>query len=263
MNPLALALWGWLLMAIIQLALYCYQSARRDATIVDVGWALGVGILALIYAAAGGGDPARRLVLAVLAGFWSGRLASHLFVNRVAKGVEDERYADLRKRWGGRAPLYFFFFFQIQAAWSVLFSVPFLVVAFNGKPALSGWTVAAGIAWLTAVIGESTADRQLARFRSDPSNRGKACRAGLWRYSRHPNYFFEWIHWWTYVLLAAGSPYWFVALWGPAIMLLFLLKITGIPPTEAKAVEALGDEYREYQRTTSAFVPWFPAKEKR
>ncbi len=151
----------------------------------------------------------------------------------------------------------------MQAAWSVLFSMPFLVVAFNTRPAPDGWSVAAVIVWLAAVGGESLADRQLARFRADPMNRGKACRAGLWRYSRHPNYFFEWTHWWTYVLLAVGSPYWFLAIWGPAVMLLFLLAITGIPPTEAKAVEVLGDEYRAYQKTTSAFVPWFPKGAKR
>jgi steroid 5-alpha reductase family enzyme len=109
-----------------------------------------------------------------------------------------------------------------------------------------------------AFAGESLADRQLSRFRQDPRNRGRVCRDGLWRYSRHPNYFFEWLHWWAYVALAAGSPLWWIAVAGVAMMLLFLTRVTGIPPTEAQALRSRGEAYREYQRTTSAFFPWPP-----
>jgi steroid 5-alpha reductase family enzyme len=103
------------------------------------------------------------------------------------------------------------------------------------------------------------ADRQLARFKRRPESRGKTCREGWWRYSRHPNYFFEWLHWWSYVLLAAGSPWWVLTLIGPALMLLFLFKVTGIPATEAQASVSRSD-YAEYRRTTSAFIPWFPKR---
>ncbi len=101
------------------------------------------------------------------------------------------------------------------------------------------------------------------RVIGQPENRGKTCRAGWWRYSRHPNYFFEWLHWWTYVVLAAGAPYWWVTLGAPATMLYFLLFVTGIPPTEAQALASRGDDYRRYQQTTSVFIPWFPKKERR
>ena len=105
--------------------------------------------------------------------------------------------------------------------------------------------------------GESIADAQLARFRSQPASRGKVCEAGLWRYSRHPNYFFEWLHWWAYVMFAIGASHWWIALLlGPVLMLIFLLKITGIPHTEARALESRGQAYRQYQRTTSVSVPW-------
>ncbi|MGB0715272.1 MAG: DUF1295 domain-containing protein, partial [Phycisphaerae bacterium] len=83
----------------------------------------------------------------------------------------------------------------------------------------------------------------------------------LWRWSRHPNYFFEWIHWWSYVCLAIGASFWWITLMGPALMLFLVLKVTGIPPTEARAIESRGDAYRHYQATTSAFFPWFPKKE--
>ena len=105
------------------------------------------------------------------------------------------------------------------------------------------------------------ADRRLAHFRGRPGNRGKTCREGWWHYSRHPNYFFEWLHWWSYMALAAGAPYGWVALLAPTAMFYLLFRVTGIPPTEAQALASRGDDYREYQRTTSVFFPWFPKRE--
>jgi steroid 5-alpha reductase family enzyme len=102
------------------------------------------------------------------------------------------------------------------------------------------------------------ADRQLTRFRADPANKRKTCRRGLWRYSRHPNYFFEWLLWTSYVPLSWGSPIFALSLLGPGLLFLFLTRVSGIPPTEAQALASRGDDYRAYQRTTSAFFPWFP-----
>jgi steroid 5-alpha reductase family enzyme len=133
-------------------------------------------------------------------------------------------------------------------------------VASIQRAGLSWWAYCGVALWLVAVVGESVADRELAAHRADPSRRGATCRSGLWRYSRHPNYFFEWLHWWTYVIIAAGAPWWWVALAGPAVMTFFLFKVTGIPATEAQALATRGDDYRDYQRTTSVFVPWFPKR---
>jgi steroid 5-alpha reductase family enzyme len=94
----------------------------------------------------------------------------------------------------------------------------------------------------------------------NPANRGKTCQEGLWRYSRHPNYFFEWLHWFAYVSWAAGSGLEWLAWMGPVIMLWFLVKVTGIPASEAQSLKSRGEEYREYQRRTSAFIPWFRKK---
>ena len=106
---------------------------------------------------------------------------------------------------------------------------------------------------------ELPADRQLARFKADPANAGLTCRVGLWRWSRHPNYFFEWLHWWSYCAFAVGSGWWWwTTLVGPVVMLTLLFKVTGIPATEAQAIRTRGDDYRAYQRTTSPFIPWFP-----
>jgi len=144
---------------------------------------------------------------------------------------------------------------------TAVFAVPFLVVALTPERLPLPALVAAVLIWLLAVGGETLADRQLAAWRADPAHRGRTCRAGLWRYSRHPNYFFEWLHWWSYPLLAWGSPEWWLTLLGPALMLYTLLKVTGIPYTEQQALASRGDDYRAYQRTTSAFVPWFPKQE--
>jgi steroid 5-alpha reductase family enzyme len=111
--------------------------------------------------------------------------------------------------------------------------------------------------WLLAMLGESAADAQLNRFRSDPANKGKTCRVGLWNYSRHPNYFCEWLVWVAYFIYALGSPGGWMAVYAPALMYLFLTKVTGIKATEEHAVRSRGEDYREYQRTTNAFFPWF------
>jgi steroid 5-alpha reductase family enzyme len=110
------------------------------------------------------------------------------------------------------------------------------------------------------VAGEYLADHQLARFRADPANGGRTCRSGLWRYSRHPNYFFEWLHWFTYVALAAGSRLAWVALSGPLVMYVFLRWVSGIPFTEAQALRTRGEDYRDYQRRTSMLFPWPPRR---
>ena len=261
MHPLTLALWGWAGMAVVMLLLYLLARVRKDAGIVDVGWSAGVGALAVWYAAWGAGDPVRRVLLAVLAGVWGLRLAGYLLVNRVLSPGEDGRYAMLREKFGRRAETFFLGFFQVQALWAVLFSVPFLPVAFHAGPFPTVWDVCGIIVWGVAVAGESLADRQLARFRDRPGSSGRTCREGLWRYSRHPNYFFEWVHLFAYVFLAMGAPWWPVAFAGPIVMLVFLYKITGIPYTEKRALASRGDEYRRYQQTTSAFVPWPPRED--
>jgi steroid 5-alpha reductase family enzyme len=257
MNPWLLLLLGWALMAAMMAVLWLVQRARGDAGVVDVGWAAGLGALAVLYAAAGGGPPLRRAVVAAMAAVWSLRLALHLLTDRIVGKPEDGRYRTLRARWGGRAQLRFFVFFQVQALVDVALSLPFLVAMRVPGP-LTAWGVAGIAVWALAVAGEAAADAQLARFRADPANRGRTCRVGLWRTSRHPNYFFEWLHWWSYVALAVGASYWWVTLLAPAAMLYFLLRVTGIPPTEAQALASRGEDYRQYQRTTSVFIPWFP-----
>jgi steroid 5-alpha reductase family enzyme len=231
----------------------------RNAAVVDVGWTLAVGAQAVAAACVGQGDATRRLLVGVVGGLWSLRLATHL-IRRVAAEPEDPRYAELRARWGGNLRVKFLAFFLFQGVLAVVLGAPFQVAAADPATRLHPvfWL---GVALaLVAVVGEGTADAQLRRFKADPTNRGQVCRAGLWGWSRHPNYFFDWLIWCAFVLLALPSPWGWATVGSPLLMLYFLLRVTGIPATEAHAVRSRGEAYRQYQREVSAFVPWPPRR---
>ena len=251
---IGMVLIGWAVLAFCLALLWARQLKTRNATSVDVAWAAGIGLLALIYMWMAPGDVGIRLFAGGLGALWALRLAWFLFTARVLKATEEDgRYRAMRDHFGNKANLFLFFFYQGQAAVAVLFSLPILAALIYGS--LDAWMVAGVVVWLIAVVGESVADKQLAFFRSAPGNAGLVCRVGLWRYSRHPNYFFEWIHWWSYVLIAHGA----LLTWiGPIGMLIFLFRLTGIPYTENQALKSRGDAYRDYQRKTSVFIPWFP-----
>lgn len=112
--------------------------------------------------------------------------------------------------------------------------------------------------WVAAVAGETVADRQLARFLADPANRGRTLRAGLWRSSRHPNYFFQTLTWLSYALIVLAAPYGYLGFLSFFLILYLVLFVTGIPPIEERALRGRGEDFRRYQAETSAFVPWFP-----
>lgn len=252
-------LWWVLLYAVLIMSWgWAWQRRHQNIGVVDVLWAKGVAAGALLLAWLGEGAHAPRIALAVLGGLWGSRLALHLW-QRVRHEAEDGRYQYLRKHWDGHQGKIYGFFLA-QALLVVLFALPFAAVAANPREGFSGWIAAAIAMWLLSVGGETLADRQLARFRADPANKGRTCRDGLWRYSRHPNYFFEWLHWFTYVLLAVGSPLWWLAWSGPVVMYVFLRYLSGVPFTEKQALRSRGEDYRRYQQTTPMFFPWFPRR---
>jgi steroid 5-alpha reductase family enzyme len=242
----------------LMLILWLIHLPLRNAAIVDAGWAGGLALLGVIYAALGGGYPLRSVLIAAMAALWGLRLAIYLLFTRVIGHPEEGRYVQLRREWGDYQPLKFLLFFQFQALLAVLLATPFLLATLNWRPWLSALEYAGTALWLMAWMAEFVADSQLHSFKSNPANRGITCRVGLWRYSRHPNYFFEWLIWVAFAVFAMGSPYGYVAVFAPLLMLFFLFRVTGIPATEAQALRTKGDDYRRYQQTTSAFVPWFP-----
>ena len=248
-----------LLLVLVMAGVWRVAVRIRNAGIVDVAWSANFGLLALLAMAQGRGYLPRRLLIGGMTLLWSLRLAVYLYRRVMGHHpVEDGRYVRLRRDWAPHADRRFFWFFEAQAALNLVLAAPLFLAAANPAPSvhLLEW---AGLAlWAVALAGESLADRQLDAFRRDPANRGKTCRAGLWRYSRHPNYFFEWLVWVAYFVFALASPWGWAAVYCPVLMLTFLFRVTGIPATEAQALKSRGDDYREYQRTTSAFFPWFP-----
>ena len=237
---------------------WCVFLRRDKAAIVDVIWSFLTGVVGVWFALGSGApDPARATLLAVIIGLWSGRLGWHL-ARRVAAEDEDGRYRAMKNALGSRVNGGMFVFFQVQALWALMFAAPVLAAAAAGRSGLDVFDVLGAAVFLLAWTGESVADRQLDAFRRNPENKGRVCDVGLWRYSRHPNYFFEWLHWFAYPLIGWGSPLWWLTAAGPVVMLVFLYRITGIPFTEQQALRSRGDAYREYQRTTSAFIPMPP-----
>jgi len=249
---------GWLIAFAVMFLLWLTQLRTRNAGIVDVGWAAITGGLAVWHSVGGEGAVERRLVVGLLGALWGGRLAWHLLRDRVWGQPEEGRYVTLRQNWAPHSDRAFFIFFQAQALAALALSLPFALAAVTQSPFPLTSDLAGLVLVAVGVVGETVADRQLLAFKQNPANRGLTCRAGLWRYSRHPNYFFEWILWCGFGGLGLAGPWGGVGLLAPLLILYSILFVTGIPPTEAQALASRGEDYRRYQRSTSPFVPWPP-----
>lgn len=247
------------------MALIWIISVRiRNAGIVDIAWSAGFTPLAWLYFWQGEGASFRKLMITAMVSGWSLRLGLHLYKRVMGHHpVEDARYAQFREKWGAAFNSKMFWFFQIQALLLWALTLPFLLACMNPSPGVHALEWAGLALWCIALIGETIADRQLAAFAAKPENRGKVCRQGLWNYSRHPNYFFEWMIWVAYFVFALAQPHGIWTIYCPLIMLHFLLNVTGVKLAEQGSLKRRGDAYREYQRTTSAFVPWFNKKAKK
>lgn len=235
-------------------ATWYIQLKTKNAGIVDVTWSYNFALLGYLVFIFGDGAYDRKVLLTSLVLIWSIRLGTYLYRRNVGK-AEDVRYAQLRIDWGKAADIKMLFFFYFQAIFNLVLALPFVLIAFN-KDSVMHWNEYLGAALvIIAVIGESLSDWQLKQFKKDPKNKGQVCEAGLWNYSRHPNYFFEWLVWVGFLIMALSAPYGYLAIVSPALILWTLLKMTGIPMTEELAVKSKGDLYRNYQRSTSPFIP--------
>lgn len=256
--PGSLVLTVYLAMTVLMTMLWAVQRRIRNASIGDVGWCVGLICAVLWYATQANSSPERIFLTVLLVTVYAGRLGLYILFNRVLGKQEDARYRQLREEWGEAAAAKMLAYFLVQALALVAFSLPFLVLLWTPRSSFMLAECIGLLIWGVAVVGEALADRQLANFRADPRNLGHVCRQGLWAYSRHPNYFFEWLHWCAYVVMTLGMPGWVLTWIGPIGMGVALITITGIPRAEAQALSNRGEEYTIYQATTSAFFPWFP-----
>ncbi len=261
LDPLALLIWAGLFSTLVMVVLWWLDRWLRDASVADVAWCALLVAVVWGYAVAGPGELERRLLLAVMASVYGLRLGVHVLLTRVIGREEDPRYRQLRREWGPKSSQYLLGYYLLQAGAVVLFSLPYLVIMQSPRPTLSGWEYLGIALWLIALVGETAADLQLAQFKRQPRNRDRVCRDGLWYYSRHPNYFFEWLHWWAYVVMGIGLPNAALTWIGPLAMGVALAKVSGVPHAEAQSERRLGEAYRRYQRTTNTLIPWFPHRD--
>jgi steroid 5-alpha reductase family enzyme len=230
----------------------------KNAGVVDIFWSYNFPVIALLLFLFADGFGDRKLLICAMVAVAGLRLGTHLAVRVIAHLDEEEgRYQQLRKEWAPNPDRKFFWFFQMQALSNVFLAIPFFIAAVNTTPELSVLEYAGAAIWLIAFLGESLADWQLKQFKKDKANKGKVCDKGLWNYSRHPNYFFEWLMWVAYFVFALASPYGYLAIISPLVILYLLLKVTGIPATEEQSVRSKGELYKTYQKSTSVFIPWF------
>jgi len=246
------------------LAVWLASLALRDASIIDVAWGAGFVAIGWICFAVGHGERDRRLLLALLVSAWGARLATHIARRNLGRG-EDRRYAAMRERDGGRfwlTSLYRVYVVQGIAMWVV--SLPLQAGGALGAGHGLGALDALGAAvWLVGIGFEAIGDLQLSRFVADPANRGRVMDRGLWRYTRHPNYFGDATVWWGLGLVAAGAGA--GALWGFAgsiLDTLLLTRVSGKPVLE-RDMEERRPGYRAYVERTSGFLPRPPRRAKR
>jgi steroid 5-alpha reductase family enzyme len=239
---------------------WAFQRHMRNGGWTDVFWTFGTGAACVAAAIWSAEAPTlRQLIVAGLAGIWGLRLGLHMAL-RVAGAPEDRRYTEFREAWGAHFQTRMLGFLLTQAPVGALLASAVYVAAHNPAPFGQPLDYVGLSVALAALVGEAVADAQLNRFKADPKNRGGIADTGLWAWSRHPNYFFEWLSWTAYVLLAIGPGYpqgWW-SLTAPVLMFVVLNYGTGVPPVERSMLRSRGAAFAEYQARTSRFFPLPP-----
>lgn len=247
-------------LSIIMTAAWLVQQRSGNSGWVDVTWTIGTGAVGALAALAPitGSLFARQLLVAGLAMLWALRLGSHIAVRTRGSG-DDPRYRHMAETWGTDAPRQMFWLLQKQAIVSVPLALAIMLAGHNPRPQLDLPDLLGAMILVIAIAGEKLADDQLRKFKAEPGNRNAVCDVGLWRWSRHPNYFFEWLGWCAYPLIAINlsgdNPFGWLSLIAPACMYWLLVHVSGIPPLEAHMLRSRGEAFRAYQRRSRAFFP--------
>lgn len=230
----------------------------KNNSIVDMGWGAGFIVVAMGTLVYQGAYLERNLLITLLILIWGGRLAYHI-VRRNWGKPEDFRYAKWRQDWGRwLVPRAFLQVFMLQGLLMLVIGYPIILINAYPQPGLGLLDYLGLIVWLIGFYFESVGDRQLADFKKDPANKGHVIKSGLWRYTRHPNYFGEATMWWGIFLIALSVPSGWTAVISPLTITLLLLYVSGVPLLERKYKD--NKEFQEYARVTNKFFPWFPKK---
>jgi len=247
----------------VMLAAWAFGLSRKNGGWTDVFWTFGSGATlaaAALWPVAPDAAPhARQWLVAALAATWAIRLGSYIGPRVASHPQEDPRYAAFRREWGEDYARSMLWVCLPQALATALLALSVLLAA--RAPGPLGWREAlAVLVFAAAIAGEAVADGQMKRFKADPANRGKVCDAGLWGWSRHPNYFFEWLGWVAYPVIALdpSRPLTWLSFTAPVVMFILLTRVSGIPPLEDSQLKSKGEAYAAYRRRVSAFVPLPP-----
>ena len=237
-------------------AFFAIAATRKTDVVTDLSYSLSFAVLAIVLPFAGGRDPV-QLTASILVLIWAARLGAYLF-RRILRMKVDHRFDDMRDK-----PLRFARFWLLQAISVAVIMLPVsYLLGRDDAPGFGPWMIAGAAIWLVGLLIEAAADAQKSAFRSKEENRGRFITSGLWRYSRHPNYFGEMLVWWGLFVFAVpfldGAA--FAVVIGPVFITLLLLFVSGIPLLERSAEAKYGDDpaYREYKRRTSILVPLPP-----
>jgi steroid 5-alpha reductase family enzyme len=242
--------------------LWVVSLMLRDSSIVDIFWGAGFAMSSCIYfVLSADGFSGRKWIISVLVTIWGLRLSLYILWRNWGKG-EDFRYQKWREealgKWWWKS---FFRVFLLQGLLMWIISAPLLAAQAGATPArVTALDIVAIAVWAIGFVFEAVGDLQLSRFKANPANRGKVLDSGVWRYTRHPNYFGDATQWWAYYLVAvAAGGFW--TIFGPVLMTLLLLRVSGVALLE-KSLKETKPAYKEYVESTSAFVPWFPRRTK-
>jgi steroid 5-alpha reductase family enzyme len=251
-------------LSVLMAGAWWVQQRTGNSGWVDTIWTFSLGLVgagSALWPVAGAAPNARQWLVAALVAIWSLRLGVHIAI-RTAGITDDPRYAAFAREWGVDSPRKMFIFLQNQGLGSIPLVFAIFVAARFPQDALRLQDYLGALILLAGIAGEALADRQLKGFREIPANKGRVCDVGLWRWSRHPNYFFEWFGWLAYPMIALSTGYvWgWATLLAPVFMYWILVHVTGIPPLEAQMLRSRGKRYRDYQSRTSQFFPLPPLK---
>ena len=231
------------------------QSTGRSGYI-DCIWSAATGAACAFAALGADGSPSRRYIVAAMGALWGARLAYYVG-KRAAHGPDDPRYAALKEEWGDKAGRQLFIFLQIQAAAALPLALASYLAASAPRGALGLQDLLGVALFCAALAGETIADRQMATFKADPASKGKVCDRGLWSWTRHPNYFFEWMGWLSYpaIALSLAQPASFLSFGAPILMYVLLAKVSGVPPLEAHMKRSRPEAFAAYAARVSEFWP--------
>ncbi|MTV27115.1 DUF1295 domain-containing protein [Nitriliruptoraceae bacterium ZYF776] len=247
---------GLVALLALMTATWIVSVVRRDASLVDRVWGLAFVVAAVTYAVLGDGATPRVVLALVLVTIWGLRLAAYITWRNWGDG-EDPRYVRMRERDDAFVVTSLFKVFWLQAAIAWVVSLPLLAAVTASEPAGLTWVDAvAVVVWTVGFVFEAGGDWQLSRFLADPANRGKVMDRGLWRYTRHPNYFGDTTVWWGLFLLALATGAWWAAV-GSIVMTFFIVRVSGVALTD-RGMSSSGSKregYDEYVRRTNAFFP--------